>query len=47
MIMRYTLEDDMDDHEENVEYNSDDEASESETEPLYIDSDDSYEQLYN
>ena len=41
-----TLEDDMDD-EEDVEYESDDETSESETKPLYIDSDDSDEYLYN
>ena len=37
-----TLEDDMED-EEDVEYKSDDETSESETESLYIDSDDSDE----
>ena len=36
------LEDDMDD-EEDVEYEFDDETSESETEPLYIDSNDSDE----
>ena len=36
-----TLEDDMDD-EEGVEYESDHKTSESEIEPLYIGSDDSY-----
>ena len=41
-----TLEDYMD-NEEDIEYEFDDETSESETENLYIDSDDSNVQLYN